>query len=454
MFALPGLLLLVTVDWIRPQEHFTALQAFPLLHGATVLATLGFVVDVRLGLSRIRAAPHLVAALAFFAWCILTVALKAPWDLGSRAASHLIPFAFYLLVAHGVQGFRALAVLATAVLLIGLTLAGIAVDQGFSSPTCHQKAWGASDVTLVSDGRPCLERRQCEGEGAEPGFEYACERPGLLGTSTIGGRVRYRGLLGDPNELALVTGVALPLAFAFYERRRSASRAVLAAAALGLIGLCAVLTKSRTGQLVFLAVLGAYFARRIGWRRGLVLGLVLALPLILFGGRSGAESESSTKERTECWWVGMHMFTANPVLGVGSGQFTEHHYLTAHNSIVLAAAELGLPGLFLWSVVLWLSFKITIQVLRSTAPPVARVWALGLQALLVGLVVGVTFLSFIYKDAFWLYVGLTGALYQAVRRHDPTFEVRFGRRDALYVLLADAAAVVLLVGYTGSQLGW
>jgi hypothetical protein len=455
MFALPGLLLLVAVDWLRPQEHYTFLRALPLLHGATALAALGFVLDLRLGLSRFRAAPHLVPVLAFFGWCLLTVLARAPEDLGARASLLLIPLALYLLIAHALQSFRALEIMATAVLAFALTLSAIGVDQGFSSPECHAKAWGTSDVALNRDGRPCETRRDCEaGEGAEPGADYACERPGLLGTSTIGGRVRYRGTLGDPNELALVAVVALPLAFALYDRRRSLARAALVGVAIGLMGLCAVLTKSRTGQIVFVTVLGMYFARRIGWKRGLVAALVLALPLVIFGGRSGAESASSTKERTECWWVGMHLFTQYPLLGVGSGQFTEHHYLTAHNTFVLAAAELGLPGLVLWSVVMWISLKILIQALRARVEPVARTWALGLLALITGLVVGMMFLSFAYKDTLWLYVGLTGVLYQAIRRHDPSFEVRFGRTDLLYVVLADAAGVLLLVGYTGSKLGW
>jgi len=61
------------------------------------------------------------------------------------------------------------------------------------------------------------------GAGAEPGAEYMCERPGLFGTCSIGGgRVRYRGSLNDPNALALTTVFALPMAFAFFERKRSA----------------------------------------------------------------------------------------------------------------------------------------------------------------------------------------------------------------------------------------
>lgn len=453
MFTLPGLLLLVAVDWLRPQEHYPLLRSVPLLYGATALAALGLVLDLRLGLARLRAAPHLVPVLAFFGWCVATVAARAPETLGARAGALVIPLAFYLLVAHGLQSFRALEILAAAVLGLVLVLSAIAVEQGFSAPECHRISPGRSEVDLVRDGRPCTDRRACSGEGAEPGADYACERPGLLGTSTIGGRVRYRGSLGDPNELALVTGAALPLAFALYDRRRTALRAGLVALTVGLVGLCAVLTRSRTGQLVLVTVLGVYFARRVGWRRGLALGLALALPVAILGGRSGAESVESTVERIECWWVGMHLFAGNPLVGVGSGQFPEYHDLTAHNSFVLAAAELGFPGLVLWTVVLWISFKILLRALRRTEP-VVRTWALALLALMSGLVVGITFLSFDYKDTFWLYVGLTGVLYQAVRRHDPTFEVRLDRRDLGYVVLADVGCVLLLVGYTGAHMGW
>ena len=50
-----------------------------------------------------------------------------------------------------------------------------------------------------------------------PGVEYMCEHPGFLGTHSIAGRVRYRGLLKDPNELAWAVGLGVPFAFALYE---------------------------------------------------------------------------------------------------------------------------------------------------------------------------------------------------------------------------------------------
>jgi O-antigen ligase len=148
------------------------------------------------------------------------------------------------------------------------------------------------------------------------------------------------------------------------------------------------------------------------------------------------------------------MVVASPGFGVGFAQFTEHHYLTAHNSLVLAAAELGLLGMLLFTSIVYLALKIPLQALRAEVAPVARSWALALLASMAGLVVGSFFLSYAYKDIFWLYVGLTGVLYHAVRRHDPGFQVRFGVRDLGVVALIDVGLLFFLMGYTALKLGW
>ena len=120
---------------------------------------------------------------------------------------------------------------------------------------------------------------------------------------------------------------------------------------------------------------------------------------------------------------------ASPGFGVGFGQFLEHHDLTAHNSFILAAAELGLPGLLIWSLDRLPRGQDPIAALRAQVAPVAKTWALALLASMAGLLVGSIFLSFAYKNVFWIFIGLTGVLYQAIQRHDPDFRVRFGVRD-------------------------
>jgi O-antigen ligase len=233
----------------------------------------------------------------------------------------------------------------------------------------------------------------------------------------------------------------------------SAARQLLLVTTVALVGVCIVYTQSRGGQLVFLAALGTYFVRRYGWR-GILLGAIVAVPMLMLGGREGEEAEASSLERLECWYEGMTMWKERPFIGVGAGQFVEHHFLTAHNSYVLAAAELGTIGMWLWSMIMYLSVKIPVTALRRLSviddprSQPARVWAMALLASLVGLLVGIFFLSFCYHQILWIWIGLSAALYQAMKTHDPEFEIKVGWRDLLLVLAIDFALIVILFVYT------
>jgi O-antigen ligase len=430
--------------------------------------------DVRLGYSRLRRTPILTWVGIFYAWCIITAAIQAPQQLAGYVVALAITVALYVVVAHGIQSFRGLELVSSVVLVSVLFVAGVGVHQGFADKQCvvvDEKVAGDQTTGKV-DGRPCEVPRDCYFGDAEPGAQYLCERGGLLGTTSISnGRVRYRGVLQDPNELALAAGVAMPLAFAFSQRRRRKFNSLLSVLTLALVLLCAILTRSRGGQLVFLAVLAVYFFRRYGLR-GMLAGAVLALPLLAFGGRSGGEAEVSTMERTDCWYQALQMFKMSPIYGVGYAQFGEYHYLTAHNSYMLALAELGFVGMVLFGVLLYLSFKIPITILHRYPDParlrargaaatetpdwngtadassVARVWALGLLAAFCGLAVGIFFLSFSFHYVLWIYMGMAGALYSATKAHDPSFEVRFGWRDFVYVVSGCIVLIMLVFAYT------
>ncbi len=458
MFSVPPLVALLIVDYLKPQEFIPALASLPFLYIFTGLAVVGFVLDVRLGLSELRSTPQLPIVAAFVVWALITALINRPGQFVPRALAVIIPISLYLLIAHSVQSYRMLQVLIGLVLAICLFLAALGVHQGLAPWGCFQNVLVHGEIAQLYDGRECSETNRliCEEENAEPGADYRCEHIGLFGTSSEHGRVRYRATLQDPNELALALGISVPFAFAFVDRRRTFGRRALLILTLALVGTCAILTQSRGGQIVFLAVLGVYFVNRYG-ARGLLVGLVLAAPILLLGGREGAED--STQERTECWYEGMQMFWHSPLYGVGQGQFTEHHYLTAHNSYVLSSAELGLPGMFIWSLVIYLSVKIPVEILKlrdvpgRRPAPVALTWALAFVAAFTGLVVGILFLSYCYKEILWIYIGLSGALYQAMKRHDPAFEVKLTFRDAAFVLAIDVTLLFLITGYTRWKVG-
>lgn len=461
MFALPGILGLVFFIYVRPQEFFEPLKAVPFLHVCFALWLFGMLLDWRTGNWKPRVTPQLPLVVAFLLYAAGTALATGPADAADSIMGLGICVALYLGVAHGVQSFRALGAVAATVLMVVLFVCGIGTEQGFSSSGCVVIDQSVANDTATGepDGRPCTTPQSCYDGDSEPDAEYMCEKIGLLGTTSVGrGRVRYRGVLQDPNELALAAGIGLPLAFAVgSHRRRPLSRGLLLGLTLLLVGACAVLTGSRGGQLVFLAVLGVLFVRRFG-AIGVAVGGVLAMPLLLLGGRGGEEAVSSTAERLDCWAEALAIWKSHPLFGVGLGRFSHYHYMTAHNSYLLTLAELGLPGMFLFGSILYVSAKIPIEVLRrypagardvrAEGARIARPWALALLAAFAGLAVGIFFLSFAYHYVLWIYLGLSGALYSAVRAHDTNFRVRITVLDLSLVLAGCAAVIGVVYLYT------
>jgi hypothetical protein len=447
MFVLPGILLLIALVYVRPQEFVALLEGSPILYVAFALALFGLALDFRLGHSRLRAVPQLGWAIAFMIWALFTLLLHAPDLITVSLRDVLVPLALFGLIAHGVQTFRGMSWIGALLVLLVVYLGFVGVHLGQQELQCvvYDDASGG-DLLGTPDGRRCEMPLDCR-EGGEPGAEYLCERSGLFGTLTVADRIRYRGTLSDPNELSLVMSIAMALMFAYVAlaRRPSPHRWLAAAGLVALVLTCVVLAQSRSGQLVFMTVIGAYFIKRFGGK-GFVLGAAITAALLLLGGLVGSDrqdAQASTDERMATLYEGIDMFTTSPFYGVGFGQFTEHHYLTAHNSAVLVAAETGVVGLTLWGMIIYLSFKIPITILRRYAlrpeARVARSWAMAVLAAQAGIATGSMFLSFAYQHFAWIYIGLAGALYSAVKTHDPDFEVHVGPFDVAGVALGGVA---------------
>jgi O-antigen ligase len=125
------------------------------------------------------------------------------------------------------------------------------------------------------------------------------------------------------------------------------------------VALTVILAQSRSGLITFLAVTGLYFIRRVGvW--GVIVGCVFAPPMLLLGGRKSDEAQNSSDERAELLREGFEFIRNTKGFGLGVGQFPSESSigLTAHNSYVLAAAEAGIVGLFLFTFALYLSIKV------------------------------------------------------------------------------------------------
>lgn len=181
--------------------------------------------------------------------------------------------------------------------------------------------------------------------GLEPLFQkiYSVD-----GEPTKIARIRWYGVFNDPNDLGLLLIIAVPFLIDMLMRRRF----LIPLISLPLIITALYYTNSRGSMLAGVVAICVYFVIRFRSQKGLLLGLLIVIPLLLFGpSRMGNMSgkEESAHGRIESWYEGYQMFKGNPLFGVGMESYTDYNELTAHNSFVLVMAELGFVGLFFFT---------------------------------------------------------------------------------------------------------
>jgi len=467
---------------IKPQEFLAALAGLPLVYVAFGAVILAAAIDVLHGRLRPALAPQTPLVIAFFAWGLIVTAVKHPDGIGDQALALLILFGLYVAVGIGCGSRRGLTVFACTYVACAALATTVAIAQGFAPWGCFLGAsedWEGKGE-LAYDGRPCESNLDCRLDAPDPAGNYRCEHIGPLGTSSIGGRVRYRGSLADPNELSLMISLSLPLAFALFTspsrlvaprapgrrlvrlppllgdrliaRVVAAARALPAAALCGAVGIVVVLSRSRSGLVAFLFVLGIAFIRRAG-ALGVLLAAIAAPPMMLLGGRSGEEATESSDERAALLREAFEFIRETRGFGLGLGRFTDESSigLTAHNAYVLAASEAGIVGLILFGLAVYLSLKVPLVIWFGdyTVSKATTRTATALAVALGGVSVGIFFLSWTYKDILYLLLGASAALYAAARAEDPRLEVRLSLKEALSV--TGGLGLLLVIVWIGTR---
>lgn len=456
--AIVGALLLVVVLLFRPMEISPELAKLHLLEVLTAITAIGLAIEAARRRTKTGLAPQLPWLAGFLGWAFLvtTVKLGSP-GLSIAWATIALGAIFMVLIGYAATNISRLSAMAAVLVASLAVIAGIAVHQGNQSRQCLEIiAHDPDDPEIVADGRECDRPRSCE-QGGKEGRDYLCERVGALETYSAGGRVRFRGQLADPNELSVFVGAALPLLFFLGVGRGRATKLLILAPVVSVSLWAVVLTQSRTGQVVLATIVFIALIRRFGVTGGLLSLGVLPL-LLLFGGREGADADASSIERAEILRDGIELVRAHPLLGVGLAQFNQEISIpmTAHNSYLLAAAELGVLGLVLWMGMLWMSMKVAIVVVREPPPGLdpelsrfAEAFAVSLAAILAG----VFFLSFCYKQLLFVWIGLGTALHGAVRARAPGFRVQTTRRDLLGIFACAIAALAVTYVFSRASAG-
>lgn len=247
----------------------------------------------------------------------------------------------------------------------------------------------------------------------------------------------------DRNDVALFAVMAIPFAVLWGTTGRSR---LLGFGMAGYLVAGTIATGSRGGFLALLAV-GAVFllkSRVISTPKKIAF-LVAAIGFASLAG-SGEYWErvtsifsrptedynfQSREGRIEIWKRGLGYAAANPVTGVGFGNFpiAEGRTLedlgygvkwsTAHSAYVLVLAELGFPGLVLFLAALFTIYRETRRSMRgptARGPPGVRDLDLvgvaeATRGSFVGFVTGAAFLSVTYSVAFLFLVAMGASLH-------------------------------------------
>jgi putative inorganic carbon (HCO3(-)) transporter len=183
---------------------------------------------------------------------------------------------------------------------------------------------------------------------------------GYLHGDLIEGRAHWIGIFGNPNELAYILVMVVPLAVVMASRARNSLR-ILLWAAIALYVAAIYLTQSR-GSLIGLVGVMALLAIR---QRGVILKIVMGA--LLVGGLAftvtswtrsdGAGTQDYTvQQRIATIKAGAAMFAAHPIVGVGidcaivafplyaPDDFKARGALVIHNTIIQALSETGVLG--------------------------------------------------------------------------------------------------------------
>jgi len=282
---------------------------------------------------------------------------------------------------------------------------------------------------------------------------YAAFVVGALLTTTAGflgggesdptepGRLTGAGV--NPNQLGGYLLVSAILAATLACSRELSTPARTGAA--GAAGLCIVLqllTGSR-GAIVGLAMalVAAFFVAGQGRRAGMATAAVL----VVLGGVAVfvtvappetvhriTRSDTTGSGRTDIWRVGWRMVEAHPLTGVGVGNFSVStiDYLlrpgatkravyivdepkVAHNIYLEVLAELGLPGLVLFLVIVLISGHSAIVAARSfrwSGDREGELLARGLAVALAGLLAAAFFSSELFSKQLWLLLAIAVTL--------------------------------------------
>ena len=271
---------------------------------------------------------------------------------------------------------------------------------------------------------------------------------GSTGSDSTDAVGRFAGSIGDPNYFAALLVPALAFASFMLLGKLSTPRRVLLGAGAVACAAALFLTASRGGIVALGAMtIGVIFFA--GPLRSRVIGFiacVIGLGIVYFALYAPPEAMAhltafgagGSSGRTDLWSIGLQIFNAHPLLGVGAGNFilVEPTYAlsniplastvivfdtphVAHNTYLQILTELGALGLAVFGAMVLATFRLAFQAVRIAVESGDRELEILVRALLIafiGLSAAYVFLTAEYEKQLWLMFGLVAAGWSVARR--------------------------------------
>jgi hypothetical protein len=237
-------------------------------------------------------------------------------------------------------------------------------------------------------------------------------------------------LTQNPNDLALMLNLILPLAAALFLLSPNPGARLALGLVMALIVVAVVMTFSRAGFLTLATTFVLYVGKLMkrpgrGWALAALFVVVACVPFLPSSyverlgtiGRIEADPTGSAQERWTDTLAALRFVSRNPLFGAGVGmnvlalnEMRGPTWREVHNVYLECAADLGLPGLVLFLALLALCLRATLEVQRSTAGDPGRrdlfLLAEGLQISLVAFAMAALFHPVAYHFYFYYIAGL------------------------------------------------
>lgn len=262
----------------------------------------------------------------------------------------------------------------------------------------------------------------------------------VLSAHEVGGRLQgaLAGMYGDPNDLALIIDISLPLCLVLALTSRRIWKRIAWTAAMLVMIYAVVLTASRGGAIALgVAAIVCLWNLGVRGRRFYLLMLLPAVTIVfwLYAGKTLEQrfeatnvatatnnkelaAAGSAEQRKELLIRSLKVTAEHPLFGVGPGNFeiVSGNWHVTHDSYTQMSAEGGIPAFLLYVLILGCAIANLRKVRKyRKASKRAQLFSMALEASLAVYLVGSVFGSEAYQLFPYCLIASTTAIYAIVR---------------------------------------